>query len=333
VYCLNGETGEEIWRFDDDGAMQRVFSSPCLAGGRLYIGEGLHENRGCKFYCLDAATGHKLWHFETASHIESSPCVADGRVYFGAGSDGVYCLDALTGAERWHFQDNLHIDASPRVSGKRLYVGSGVSRTQKETRVFCLDADSGRVVWQHPAKLPVWGSPCVSGSRVFFGLSNGRYDKSADQPAGALLCVDAENGKEIWCHDVGDAVLMAPAADEESVYFGSRDNFCYSVRKDNGQLRWKTDVGSAVLARPIARDSGIYFVSSSGRVCCLEAHTGAPIWNFNVADYAPSPATVLASPASGLAKDGSHRLHVGAALEDPLGSRAVLYCLQEVRGP
>src|SRR5207245_1438779 len=195
VYCLNQENGEEVWRFDNDGAMQQVFSSPCLAGGRLYIGEGLHENRGSKFYCLDAATGRKLWDFATASHTESSPCVVNDKVYVGAGEDGMYCLDALTGAERWHFQENLHIDASPNVLGKYVYAGSGVSRTQKKTQVFCLDADSGRPLWRSDVKLPVWGSPCVCGERVFFGLGNGRLDRSAEHPAGALLCVDRGTGK------------------------------------------------------------------------------------------------------------------------------------------
>jgi outer membrane protein assembly factor BamB len=312
--------------------MQQVFSSPCVAAGRLYIGEGLHENRGCKFYCLDAATGHKVWHFETASHIESSPCVADGKVYFGAGADGIYCLDAETGAERWHFQENLHIDASPHVWEKRLYAGSGVSRTQKEMRIFCLEADSGRVVWHHPAKLPVWGSPCVSGHHVFFGLGNGRISTrsgSEDRPAGALLCVDAETGKEIWRHDVDDAVLRSPLADRQSIYFGSRDHFGYCLRQDNGELRWKTDMGSPVLARPVAADHGVYIVSSAGQVWRLEADTGEPTWRFDVAHYARSRTSLFASPASGRAQDRSHRLYVGAALEDPLGSRAVLYSLRE----
>jgi outer membrane protein assembly factor BamB len=210
VYCLNQESGEEIWRFDDDGAMQQMFSSPYLADGRLYIGEGLHENRDCKLYCLDAASGRKLWQFAIASHIESSPCVVGGRVYVGGGEDGIYCLDASTGAEHWHFQENVHVDASPTAVGKYLYAGSGVSRSQKKTQVFCLDTEGGRVLWRHAVKLPVWGSPCVSGNRIFFGLGNGRYDRSGERPAGALLCVDAQTGKELWCHEVDDAVLMAP---------------------------------------------------------------------------------------------------------------------------
>src|SRR5262249_29783573 len=109
VYCLARDTGRVVWKFDDAGHVQQTFSSPCLADGRLYIGEGMHRNFPCKLYCLDAATGRKHWHFEAAGHIESSPCVASGRVYFGAGDDGVYCLDARTGKQLWHYQAEVHV--------------------------------------------------------------------------------------------------------------------------------------------------------------------------------------------------------------------------------
>lgn len=328
VYCLNRESGKELWRFDNDGAMQRVFSSPYLDGGRLYIGEGLHENRGCRLYCLDAASGRKLWDFETASHTESSPRVDDGKVYVGAGDDGIYCLDARTGAERWHFRENLHVDASPTLRGKSLYVGSGVSRTQKETQVLCLNADSGRVLWRHATRLPAWGSPCVSGNRVFFGLGNGRYDRSDERPAGAVLCVDADVGKEIWHYDVDDAVLMAPAVDGDLVYFGSRDHHCYCVQQDNGQLRWKADLGSPVVARLIAGDNRTYAAASGGIVCRLDGRGGAPIWVFDLAEFTHSRVTLFAAPAK-----HDRRLYVAASLESTLGSQAVLYCLEDAELP
>src|SRR5262249_4948517 len=45
LYCLDRATGQEVWHFDDDGAMKPVsISSPCLADGRLYIGEGFHQD-------------------------------------------------------------------------------------------------------------------------------------------------------------------------------------------------------------------------------------------------------------------------------------------------
>ncbi|HEV3117066.1 MAG TPA: PQQ-binding-like beta-propeller repeat protein, partial [Gemmataceae bacterium] len=159
VYRVDRATGKEVWKFDDEGGMQQVFSTPCADERRLFIGEGLHENRGCRFFCLDRDTGKELWHFETQSHTESSPCVSQGRVFFGAGDDGLYCLDVVTGKELWRFAEPLHIDADPLVVGDRLYCGSGTSRSHKTTRIFCLDVSTGKPHWQHDTDLAAWGSP------------------------------------------------------------------------------------------------------------------------------------------------------------------------------
>src|SRR5204862_7925568 len=76
VYCLDRATGRPLWKFDADGSMRPVFSSPRLADGRLYVGEGFHEDADCRLFCLNADTGAKLWEQATASHVESTPCIA-----------------------------------------------------------------------------------------------------------------------------------------------------------------------------------------------------------------------------------------------------------------
>src|SRR5260370_37072708 len=78
LYCVDRKTGNVIWRFDDDGEMKAVFSSPCVADGRLYIGEGFHQDSECKLYCIEEATGKKVGDFPTASHTESSHRVCNG---------------------------------------------------------------------------------------------------------------------------------------------------------------------------------------------------------------------------------------------------------------
>jgi outer membrane protein assembly factor BamB len=332
VYCLNRCGGQELWKFDNDGQMLQVFSSPCLAEGRLFIGEGLHENQGCKFFCLDAHTGKKLWEFETASHVESSPCVRDGKVFFGAGDDGIYCLDAATGKECWHFAQALHVDASPIVVGNRLFCGSGTSRAYKTTEVFCLNTADGQVEWRRPTDLPVWGSPIADGSQVFFGVGNGRFDQSAQppiEPAGAVLCVEAATGELLWQAKARDAVLVKPAVDQEHVYFAARDHHCYCVDRQRGHVLWEQDLGSPIVAAPALLEERLYLVASAGRVCCLERRTGQLLWSFDTADYTQARPQLLSSPAvHSEPGEGKHLIYFGAELKNAIRSAAALFCVR-----
>ena len=161
IYCLDSRTGQERWSTLKSIKMGPIsLSTPCLVNGRLYIGEGFHENRNCQLRCLEADTGKLLWAFPTASHVEASPSVVDGRVYFGAGDDGIFCVDAGTGKEVWHFP-GLHVDSTPLVDKGFVYAGSGVGDVVKTTAIVCLDAGTGEKKWQQPLKLPAW-SPRAS---------------------------------------------------------------------------------------------------------------------------------------------------------------------------
>jgi eukaryotic-like serine/threonine-protein kinase len=335
VYCLNRDTGKLVWQFDDDGQMQQMYSSPCIAHGKLYIGEGMHANQVCKFYCLDADSGKKLWQCVTGGHIESSPCVADGNVFFAAGDDGLYCLDAITGAARWHYQAPIHVDTSALIVGKRLYCGSGVSRTRKATTIFCLDVDDGKLVWQKPTNLPAWGSPAAAGEQIFFGLGNGRLMQSAlppEKPAGAVLCVTATTGETRWRYDVKDGVLTRPALDASHVFFGARDGCCYCLDRFAGRLCWTQDLGSPLVTDPALVEGRLYIVASRGRVSRLDLDSGRIGWTFDVAAYSQTKPRLFSSPTvhpDYSRSKGHYRIYFGAELEMSLNSAAVLYCLRD----
>ncbi len=331
VYCLNAGTGKVLWQFDDHGHMQHMISSPCLADGRLFVGEGMHANYVCKLYCLDAATGRKLWQATTAGHIESSPCVAGGRVFVGAGDDGLYCLDAATGAECWHFTERVHIDSSPAAAGGRVYFGSGISRTRKTTAAFCLDAATGEVLWRARADLPVWGSPALAGDAVYFGLGNGRLDGSdapRGGPAGALWCLDAATGRERWRYDVPGGVFARPCLDERHVYFTARDGRCYCLDR-GGTLHWEQDLGSPGVTTPALAGARLYVAASAGRVCCLDAGDGATRWTFDLAAHTQTRPRLFSSPVVAADPAGGRRIYLGAELRTAAGSAAVVYCLRD----
>jgi outer membrane protein assembly factor BamB len=332
VYCLDRATGTQVqWQFDNDGDMKAVFSSPCVAADRLYVGEGFHQDKSCKFYCLNAATGAKVWEFQTASHTESSPVVADGKVFFGAGDDGLFCLDARTGKEVWHFT-GPHVDTPPTVVGKRLFAGSGYGKFE----AFCIDTDTGRPVWEVDLDLPSFAGPTVAGEHVFYGVGNGDFLNSDGKPAGALLCLSAGHGKPVWRFDVADAVHGKPAVDGRHVYFGSRDGHCYCLARKDGGLVWKTGLGSAVVASPelvrcpcCGGSTSLYVAASGGLVCCLDPDSGQRQWDFNVPQHAGEPALLVSSPKLVASEGGRRRIYFGAGLGRSDGSRAALYCVED----
>lgn len=331
VYCLDRNTGKRIWTFNRAGKMKQILSSPALDSGRLYVGEGLHEDTDCGMYCLDASTGQEIWRFATKSHVESSPRVADGCVFFGAGDDGVYCVDAATGSLRWNFP-GLHVDATPALAGNRLYAGSAYGKPE----MLCLDTATGRPLWRTPSDVSVFGSPTVADNQVFFGVGNGKLTRSVPNPAGRLACLDATTGAELWRFEVPDAVLAAPALAGDLVYFGSRDGYCYCLTRRDGREQWKKDFGSPVVAAPLISDNHLFAVVFGGTLHCLDARSGAALWHFDVGKHSRTTPQLVSSPAlAHSADDTGPQLYLGTGLYYSINIAAVVYRLKAPvsRGP
>jgi outer membrane protein assembly factor BamB len=321
LYCLAAATGRKLWKFDDDRRMKPVVASPALRAGRIYVGEGFFDAGACRLYCIDAATGKKLWHFQTAGAIASAPCVEDGRVFFAAGSDGLYCLDAVTGAMLWHL-DQVRSQVTPALDGRRLYAGTA---SGKNSEILCLNPATGQAIWRTSVDLPVTGPPTVAGNHVLFGLGNGSRWRSADAPAGAVICAGAGTGRISWRFPTSDAVFAQPAVGAETVYCTSRDQHCYAIDLQHGTLRWQQPLGSPVVASPVLQGRRILVLSTLGRLCRFDAITGEPLSSFDTAAHSQSKPRAFAAPTL---SDG--RIYFGAGLADLItGFAPTLYCLRD----
>jgi outer membrane protein assembly factor BamB len=284
---------------------------------------------------LDANTGEKLWEFDSDSHTESSPCVIGGKVYCGAGDDGIYCLDARKGEKVWQFP-SFHIDASPVIVGEHIFVGCGVGDKHRTTAVFCLDRKKGQPRWRCPTDLPVWGRTLVKGDVLYVGTGNGQFNKPADNPAGAVLCVRVRDGGEVWKHKLPDGVFGTIAADESHLYVGCRDGFFYCLRQVDGSQVWRRPLGKGVIAGPaLAEHERVYAASSDGYVACMEPATGKLIWALDLPQHTKSKVELFSTPALELVatKDGGkvRRLYVGLTLVST-GRTGELHCYEEMAG-
>lgn len=265
LYRLDRHTGAKVWEFfgkDDD--LRQMMSTPCLADGKLYFGEGFHYDKNCHVFCVDAETGEEVWRFKTGGQTESSPTVVNGKVYIGAGNDGVYCLDARDRTNIWRYP---HDDTNKRIQrfgggmvvlGDRLYCGTGVDREAKddkgETATFCLDAATGKPIWKTPAPYPVWSTPIIRDGRIYVTSGNGDVLEDVpapEKPGGALQCLDLATGKEIWQRTYPNGIIEAPAVDGHRIYFGCRDKHVYCVSRADGKELWKYYLESAIIASPV----------------------------------------------------------------------------------
>ena len=300
LYCLDALTGEVVWEFK---AAYEVFASPVVAGGRVFVGEGLHYSEDSKLYCLDAVTGQQQWAFQTGSHIEFSPTLYDGRVTFCACEDGVYCVDPESGQELWHFE-GVHADVSPVVSDKGVFFGNIYGKPN----FWCLDRRTGQLRWKRPAPYGVCGTPSTDGERVCFGLGNGTFALSHAEPRGSVWCLSASDGSKLWEREVGDAVLTAVALTGGKALFGSRDGLLYCVEALTGEVHWSFDTEEPVLSSPAVTGGRAYFGSNDGHLYCVSLDTGEELWKYDTSQVTFSAdARVIASPAV-----ASGRVYVGS---------------------
>jgi outer membrane protein assembly factor BamB len=349
---LDRHTGLKKWEFlgKNDDLLQMI-STPCLADGKLYFGEGFHEDLNCKVYCVDAENGKEIWRFKTAGQTESSPAVANGKVYIGAGNDGIYCIDAKKGKKIWRYPPAKHkgrllrFGGGVHVVGKHVYCGTGIDRLRKgdkgETAVFCLDADTGKLLWKTPAPFPIWSTPVVTDSLVYITSGNGDVFEDDKEPGGALLCLTADSGKEKWRFKVNNGIIESPALDGHRIYFGCRDGQIYCVGRADGKERWKHFLESPIIGTPVLdtdpasqRSFGVFAAATAGKVCCLNPQNGDLVWTYNLtgqlAYISTSPRLVVTRTKDGFRRQLFFGCGLGGGIRDVNANRPVFYCLEDV---
>ncbi|MFC1713107.1 PQQ-binding-like beta-propeller repeat protein, partial [Candidatus Poribacteria bacterium] len=304
IYCIGAKGAKTIWKFPTE---KQVFSSPSVAYGKVYVGEGLHYDFDCKLYCIDRGSGELLWSHKTTSHVESSPFIADGKIYFGAGDDGVYCLDAETGDVKWH-REGIHVDGSPAVWFGAVYFGTAYG----ESVVYCLDAETGEELWKTETDYHVWGSPSIAAGKVYLGIGSSTFAEESEETGGGVICLDARTGNQKWFYDVKDTVLSAVAVAGDKVVFGAYDGFVHAVSADSGEPKWKREVGSPVLSSAAVVGKNVYAAARGGYIYCLDLDKGSVKWKYDVSDVS-GDAEILSSPAI-----ANGKLYIGLSRESLL---------------
>lgn len=196
-YCLDEETGEELWNFTVEGNAQ---STPAISGGRVVL-SGWEWGLGGRVYCLYLDNGTEIWNLSTRNSPCGSAALSDDAAYLTAysfeGDGDVMALSLQNGSLLWQ-ESIARTDCTPVLAAGRIYVCGGTDG-YSEKATYCLDAKTGEVIWETKADEGIgdWRcSPAYAHGLLFVGQTeNMNYT--------ALLALNAGTGEPVWSYPGG----------------------------------------------------------------------------------------------------------------------------------
>jgi len=281
-------------------------NSPIVWENRVFL-TGADKDRR-QVYCYDADSGELVWQRELASSV-ATPEVWDDTGYAAptAATDGrqVYALFAtgdiaafnFDGTPRWARAlgplDNAYGHASSLELWKNfvfVQLDQGHSSDAGLSVLYALDAQTGRTAWQ--VQRPVqgsWASPAV------FATASGAQLLTLAAPY--VMAYDPATGAELWrarCMS-GDVAPSAVYADG-TVYVSQEYARAAAIATDGRgdvsetHIRWSAYDGLPDTVSPLTDGQQLYLINSYGLVTCLDAASGAAIWeHYFDAEFKASP--------------------------------------------
>ncbi|MEZ5300096.1 MAG: PQQ-binding-like beta-propeller repeat protein [Verrucomicrobiales bacterium] len=184
VYCLDAETGKEIWTFSYAAELMPFLheggplSTPAVDGGHVYT-----IGKGGQFYCFDAETGKPAWEKDlfalTKPAIKTrewwgyapSPLILGDLVIVESGA--TLAFDKKTGEEKW--RSKMYV---PAYGTPAAFTHGGKARLAvlKTDGLAVLDAADGKTLafqeWTTSYRTSA-ATPIIAGDQIFLSTGYG----------------------------------------------------------------------------------------------------------------------------------------------------------------
>ena len=257
IYGLDAETGKELWHIT---TQQAVMGAATIHEGIAYIGGG-----DGRMFAIDIKTGDVKWSFdELKNYVLTRPLVYNDKLYFGCWDTYMYALNLADGSLAWKWNNG---NGNPKLSPASVWpvAANGKLFITAPDRYFtCLDAETGEQIWRtkeykvrETVGLSEDGqtvySKCMWDTIVAMDATTHepitRWATHADfgyehNPAmplekdgtlwvstknGLLLGMDAQTGKVLWRHKIGNSILNTPLplSEKECVFTSSEGTITY----------------------------------------------------------------------------------------------------------
>ncbi|MES2794285.1 MAG: PQQ-binding-like beta-propeller repeat protein [Planctomycetota bacterium] len=295
------ETSNVVWKTPIHG---RGWSSPVIWGQQIWMGTAKEDGKEFFAVCADKDTGkilHDIKLFESEkpdfchalnSYASPTPVMEEGRVYMHFGSYGTACLDTTADGKVLWSRKDLPCNhwrgpgSSPILYQDLLIVHYDGYDLQY---IVALNKNTGETVWKKTRD-------------VEYGTTDGDVMKAYSTPividvngqqqlisttSKAVLAYEPLTGKEIWrVRYDGFSSTARPIYGLGMVFistgFGKAQ--VYAIKPDgtgdvtDTHVVWKANKGVPSMPSFVLVGERIYMCSDSGVASCLNALTGATVW-------------------------------------------------------
>lgn len=257
IYGLDTKTGKELWNVATN---QAVMGAATIHDGVAYIGGG-----DGRMFAIDIHTGEVQWAFgELKNYVLTRPLVYNDKLYFGTWDTYFYALNLADGSLVWKWNNGR---SNPKLSPASVWpvaANGKIFITAPDRYFTCLDAETGEQIWRtneykvrETVGLSEDGktiySKCMWDTIVALDATTNdvqvRWVSNADfgyehNPAmplekdgilwvstknGLLLGMDAQTGKVLWRHKIGNSILNTPLplSSKECIFTSSEGTITY----------------------------------------------------------------------------------------------------------
>jgi outer membrane protein assembly factor BamB len=301
------ESPRVLWR----QPIGQGFSSPVVAGGRVFLHTGVKDREEEVVVALDAATGKRLWKDTYArppfksvlgTGPRATPTVASKRLYTIGINGLLSCYEVEKGKRLWQVDLYKQFEAelpsfavccSPLVIGNRVIVSVG----GKGHCVVALHADTGEVQWQALDDAASTSSPVLFAGG---GRPRGAVPDVIFMTPLRLVGLDPLDGTVRWEHPMvyqPRGTSPTPVASGDRVVASTQAHGAVAVRvgkkdeKTAAEEAWQNKEMKSYFSSGVAAGDLLLLVTNVVEplpvtaITCLEARTGKQFWKKDKVGY------------------------------------------------
>ena len=268
VYCLDKETGEEIWRYSypcrgEPRGAPGTNATPVVDGGYVYT-----LSRWGHLFCFDAGTGEIIWRRNITEELGAKPpgwghagsaLIEDDMLLLNAASHGM-ALDKRTGKTIWASPAGVSGHATPilfNMRGERCVAIFGCRA------LHAVLVKTGELLWSYPWENGLEcnaADPVILGDTILISSSHG---------AGSAL-IDIKSGKPevVWQNKIMNNYTSGFVLVDDYLYGFDERRKLMCIDWKTGQDKWRSKLGLGGL---IAADGKLIILNESGELIIAKA--------------------------------------------------------------